>query len=181
MGTRPGAARRVSNPLVQKLSSRKPVEAPPGSVSAPPREPVSSARAPDTAVTRSNERPALVPTSICSQGHGGDKGGARGGLRGSRRSRRTFRCHQPYTGGRGSSMENAKQHKRRSFRGVDTRRSPHACSSSRLLSTVHRLAGFGDRSRNPTDRSHSSLRKQTEMGWQKGAPRTTREGQLTGT
>ena len=55
-------------------------------------------------------------------------------------------------------MENAKQHKRRSFRGVDTRRSPHACSSSRLLSTVHRLAGFGDRSRNPTDRSHSSLR-----------------------
>ena len=55
-------------------------------------------------------------------------------------------------------MDNAKQYERRSFLDVATRRSPHACSSSRLLSTVHRLAGFGDRSRNPTERSHSSLR-----------------------
>ena len=180
MGTRPGAARRVSNPLVQKLSSRKPVEAPPGSVSAPPREPVSSARAPDTAVTRSNEICARS-NSICS---GRDKGRSPCWRAAGEAALAPHLPMPPtlqsYTGGSRSSMDNAKQHERRSFLDVATRRSPHACSSSRLLSTVHRLAGFGDRSRNPTDRSHSSLRKQTEMGWQKGTPKTTRKGQLTG-
>ena len=35
--------------------------------------------------------------------------------------------------------------KRQSSRCCSGPRPPHACSSSRLLSTVHRLAGFGDR------------------------------------